>query len=85
MAKANTITLNFLLFTVWREPRVSLESNDPDDQTKWFEVNKYYQKRIFTPLLKIVDAKTVTRTGNYGATDKDYFWYFNPDNRLGVM
>ena len=79
--KENTITLNFLFFTVWHDPRISLESNDPEDQTEWFAVNELDQSRIYTPTIKIVDAKTVTRTGNYGATDKDSFWFFNPDNR----
>ena len=40
------------------------------------------QELIFTPTLKIQGAKSVQRTKNYGATDRDNFWFEYPNSTL---
>ena len=78
----NTITLNFLLSVVWYDTRLSLESNNPNKSIKWYAVNEFDQTQIFTKTLEISGTKTIVRTRKYGAIDKDYFWYFHPENMM---
>ena len=78
----NTISLNFLLSVVWYDTRLSLESNNPNKSINWYAVNKFDQTQIFTPTLEISGTKTIVRTRKYGAIDKDYFWYFHPENMM---
>ena len=78
----NTITLNFLLSVVWYDTRLSLEDNNPNKSSKWYAVNEYDETQIFTPTLEISGTKTIVRTRKYGAIDKDYFWYFHPENMM---
>ena len=78
----NTITLNFLLSVVWYDTRLSLEDNNPNKSSKWYEVNEFDETQIFTPTLEISGTKTIVRTRKYGAIDKDYFWYFHTDNMM---
>ena len=80
--KDNTITLDFLLSVVWYDTRLSLESNNPNKSIKWYAINEFDQTQIFNPTLEISGTKTIIRTRKYGATDKDYFWYFHPDNKM---
>ena len=78
----NTITLNFLLSVVWYDTRLSLEDNNPNKSSKWYEVNEFDETQIFTPTLEISGTKAIVRTRKYGAIDKDYFWYFHTDNMM---
>ena len=78
----NTITLNFLLSVVWYDTRLSLEDNNPNKSSKWYEVNEFDETQIFTPTLEISGTKTIVRTRKYGAIDQDYFWYFHPENMM---
>ena len=78
----NTISLNFLLSIVWHDPRIGLEDNNPNKSNRWYEVNELDQAMIFTPTLEIGGTKTIVRTRKYGATDKDYFWFFQPDQMM---
>ena len=78
----NTITLNFLLSVVWYDTRISLEDNNPNKSSKWYEVNDFDETQIFTPTLEISGSKNIVRTRKYGPTDKDYLWYFHPGNKM---
>ena len=49
-------------------------------ETEWYQVNEVDKTQIYTPTLKLAGAKTIIRTGNYGARDKDYFWYIESLN-----
>ena len=59
-----------------------MESNNPNKSIKWYAVNEFDQTQIFNPTLEISGTKTIVRTRKYGATDKDYFWYFHPENMM---
>ena len=83
----NTITLNFLLSIIWYDTRLSLESINPwtinpNESMRWYAVNDFDQTQIFTPTLEISGSKNIVRTRKYGPTDKDYFWYFHPGNKM---
>ena len=47
---------------------------------KWYAINEVDQKLIYTPTLKILAAKSIQRTRNYGAKDQDYFWFLYPNS-----
>ena len=70
----NTITLNFMLSITWRDTRISMESNDPNESEVYYELNELDQSLVYNPTLVIGGTKTITRTSKYGATDKDYYW-----------
>ena len=78
----NSITLNFLLAVIWYDTRLGLESINPNQSLRWYAVNEFDQTQIFTPTLEIRRAKTIVRKRKYGAIDKDYFWYFHPENMM---
>ena len=78
----NSITLNFLLAVLWYDTRLGLESINPNQSLRWYAVNEFDQTQIFTPTLEISGTKTIVRKRKYGAIDKDYFWYFHPDNKM---
>ena len=77
-----TITLNFLLSVIWHDTRISLESNNPNKSMKWYGVNEFDLTQIFTPTLEISGTKKIVRKRKYGPTDKDYFWYNNPQSMM---
>ena len=72
--KENTITLNFMLSISWRDTRISMESNDPNESEVWYELSELDQSFVYNPSLIIGGTKTIRRTSKYGATDKDYYW-----------
>ena len=78
----NTITIDFLLSVIWHDTRLSLESIDPNQSMRWYAVNEFDQTQIFTPTLEISGTKKIVRKRKYGAIDKDYLWYFHPENRM---
>ena len=78
----NTITIDFLLSAIWHDTRLSLESINPNQSMRWYAVNEFDQTQIFTPTLEISGTKKIVRKRKYGAIDKDYFWYFHPDNKM---
>ena len=45
---------------------------------EWFAVSKEDVEQIFSPTLKILKAKDVTRERRYGAVDMDFYWFKNP-------
>ena len=57
------------------EKYLPLETKDPTEKVKWYEVNAIDQGNIYTPTLSIEGSKSISRTGKSGANDKDYFWY----------
>ena len=55
--RKNTISLNFLLSISWNDPRISLESSDPDKSNKWYEVKEVDKPKLFIPTLDMAGTK----------------------------